>query len=380
MLRFVISVGPAQTLFLVGALTQYKKDTGRTDTTDVLLLAGHDLGNDGKRALSAMATAGWPWQEVLSFDPFLQPMNGQKHRRIRAEELDRTLHSFGVPDQIWFCMPHNIEEQVLMALFPHAELHLFEDGLGTYFDLYSIPRLLRHPRRVARYCSWAAIRHVRSAAPALRPAGQPLPRPPPDAGAPVPRAPRGYSLASEECPSLHRRDEVHAGGGGLAADGLEIGHRSHRGGPVRQTCADHGTIPVRTRSDLWKPECLLYEEVVRQYRASGYEVWWKEHPRARQPFGPRLQNLGCDVHAFSTNDALPIELFVREGMFDRSVAVSSTSLITLKRLYGVEPRTLIDRLPFPLPGSFHCARDMMSRHIAGIESDVESGRPALCVR
>lgn len=134
------------------------------------------------------------------------------------------------------------------------------------------------------------------------------------------------------------------------------------------------------RSDLWKPECLLYEEVVRQYRASGYEVWWKEHPRARQPFGPRLQNLGCDVHAFSTNDALPIELFVREGMFDRSVAVSSTSLITLKRLYGVEPRTLIDRLPFPLPGSFHCARDMMSRHIAGIESDVESGRPALCVR
>ena len=95
MLRFVISVGPAQTLFLVGALTQYKRDTGQADTTDVLLLAGHDLGAGGKRALSAMATAGWPWHEVLSFDSFLHPMEGQKHRRIRADELDRTVRIRG---------------------------------------------------------------------------------------------------------------------------------------------------------------------------------------------------------------------------------------------------------------------------------------------
>jgi hypothetical protein len=380
MLRFIISVGPAQTLFLVGALTQYRKDTGQTDTTDVLLLAGHELAGNGKRALSAMATAGWPWHEVLSFDPFLQSPHGQKHRRVRAGDLDRTLHSYGEPDQIWFCMPHNIEEQVLMAMFPRAELHLFEDGLGTYFDFYSIPRLLRHPKRVVRYCSWAAMRNVRS----LRRLGGPLAdRYPiraltrahlflvPHVDIPTHLKNVPYSVVETES----MREAVESLRTGLK---LDTSHVDMDPGVERVLLM--GQYLCGSRPDLWEQECQLYEHVVWKYRTLGYEVWWKEHPRARQPFGPRLQDLKCDVHAFSTNDAYPIELFVREGMFHRSVAVSSTSLITLKRLFGVEPRTLIDCLPFPLPGSFRYARDMMGRHIAGIESDFEFRRPGLCVR
>jgi hypothetical protein len=379
MLRFVISVGPAQTLFLIGALTQYRKDSGQEDTKDILLLAGHDLSNSGKQALSAMAAVGWPWHEVLSFDPYLQSVRGQKHRRIRAGDLDRTLHSYGEPDQIWFCMPHNVEEQVLMAMFPRAELHLFEDGLGTYFDLYSIPRLLRHPKRVVRCCSWAAMRNVRS----LRRLCGPL-----ATRYPVRSLTRAYLfLVPHVDIPTHLKNVpysiVETESMREAVESLRTGLRLDTAcldtDPLAKRMLLMGQYLCGSRPDLWEQECRLYEEVVQKYHASGYEVWWKEHPRARRPFGPRLENLGGDVHVFSTNDAYPIELFVRQGMFDKSVAISSTSLITLKRLYGTEPRTLIDCLPFPLPGSFHYAHEMISRHIAGVASDFETEPEEVCV-
>jgi hypothetical protein len=69
---------------------------------------------------------------------------------------------------------------------------------------------------------------------------------------------------------------------------------------------------------------------------------------------------------------------VKAGMFERSVAISSMSLITLKRLFGIEPRTIIDCLPFPLPVSFHYTYEMISRHIAGVQLDFGSTRPEFC--
>ncbi len=380
MLRFVISVGPAQTLFLIGALTQYRKDSGHADTKDVLLLAGHDLSAGGKQALSAMATVGWPWHEVLSFDPYLQPPQGDKRRCVRAGALERTLRGYGTPDQIWFCMPHNIEEQMLMAMFPRAELHLFEDGLGTYFDLYSIPRLLRHPKRVARYCSWAALRNVRSLRRLCGPRAARYPI------RPLTRA-HLFLIPHVDLPT-HLRNVpcsiVQTASMREAVEALRVGLRLDAAGvdmdPLGQRVLLMGQYLCGARTDLWEQEGRLYEEVARRYHGLGYEVWWKEHPRARQPFGPRLQGLGCHVRAFSTNDAYPIELFVREGMFAKSVAISSTSLITLQRLFGTEPRTLIDCLPFPLPGSFHYAHEMISRHIASVETDFEPERAELCVR
>jgi hypothetical protein len=368
MLRFMITVGPAQMLFLIGALIQYQSDSGRSDTTDILLLAGHELSENGKRALSAMASAGWPWHEVLSFDPYVQAVRGQKHRRIRVRDLDQALRRYGEPDQIWFCMPHNVEEQTLMAMFPRAELHLFEDGLGTYFDLYSVPRLFRHPKRMVRYCSWAAMRNVQSLRrlPGLASARYPIRSLTrahffllPHVDIPTHLRSVPYSVVQTES----MREAVTSFRIGLNLDvgaGMDAGARR---------ILLMGQYLCGSQADLWEPECRLYEDVVRQYDALGYEVWWKEHPRAKQPFGPRLQSLGCHVRAFNTHDSYPIELFVKEGLFDRSVAISSTSLITLKRLFGTEPRTIVDRLPFPLPDSFRYAREMMAGHIAGVEAD-----------
>ena len=64
----------------------------------------------------------------------------------------------------------------------------------------------------------------------------------------------------------------------------------------------------------------------------GYNVLWKEHPRAQRPFGNRLrQEFGGRLFTKKMNKLIPAEVFFTENKMAACISPHSTSLLLLSK-------------------------------------------------
>ena len=363
MIRIFIAHGTAQLLFLAGALSQYHENFSDLQFEDILLLSRQNAPENMRKAMFLMAKAVWAWRDIIWIDHLIRPSSPSYHRDVRTE-LNRILKDYGKPNHLWFCMPYEPVAQICMSLFKDSQLHLFDDGLGTYIDINSIGKLLLHPKRLMRFVGTNILKNSVVLRRLFQETIYKYPIKPvtcshlflaPEITIPdhLQRSP--ISLVSTS--AMRRIIELVKKE--LAISSLSANHFPHNSKRVLIM----GQYFSKLNPTWWEKELGIYNAVIKAYQDFGYDVWWKEHPKAIVPFREHLQRIGSRISVFESNDAYPIELFVSETMFQQTASVSSSSLFTLQKLYGIEPRTFVNLLPFDLPGTLAYANQIIKKSI-----------------
>ena len=110
-------------------------------------------------------------------------------------------------------------------------------------------------------------------------------------------------------------------------------------------------------------ELAIYDEAIALIVGRGYDVWWKEHPRAQEPF---FADLAAHAPAGRVREvdlpfALPVELVAERMGLAACVAGISTAIFYLPRLYGIPAFTFADALARVLDGRWALQNDLVRR-------------------
>ena len=210
-------------------------------------------------------------------------------------------------DQI--CVSHLSDDftQKTLKLFTRIPINLLFEGLAAYFPPPGAHSLISYIDRFIHY-------------------GRKLP--PPDY---VP-AERLVNLTTNSIAQAIQQTRL----------AMNIQYQNERLNPdqvvvlVGQHFYRHGLI---ARGD----EFDAYARYIEKEIAAGSQVLWKEHPRATEPFFPKLkQRFPHHLHAFQLDTILPIELIGEDIKDYQKVAgFSSNSLFNLEELFGIPAESLI---------------------------------------
>jgi hypothetical protein len=353
-------------LFLAASLAQYRRDFGDVEGTQILVLSGRNMTGSGREAMEKIARASWPWDRIEWIGDLVRRTDGGTWTMC-GESLSSRLMAMGKPGQLWFCMPNNLEEECASRCFPNAELHLYEDGLGTYSERFTTSQLLRHPRRLLKWIFVSGLRRSSM----LRRAW-----PNHSVVYPCRHLQRAYFLLVPELPvPVHLRHvsqsfvtrEIFLQTIRAIEVSGNIGLRKEIDASDRMKLLLMGQNWSDGRPGGWEQEYRIYQSIALNCVGSGYEVWWKEHPKAVRLFGPILMKDIKDIRQFEDRGDYPIELLIGEGDFYGALSASSTSLLTLSKLYGVKPYTFAHHIPFRLTDTIATAHSMLVNVVPPVE-------------
>ena len=314
--------------------------------------------------MSTMAKYVWPWLDIIWIHQSVRVETDRKDRNTGRQAISELLSSYECPEQLWCCMPNNVEAQILMSIFPRASLHLYEDGLGTYIDLHTPIRLLKHPNRLIKRSQTLLLQkqnwlrkifgHLANQYPVR------------------PITCLHLFLASELNLPSHLRyvtlSNISANAMletiGALREALSIDNSNLPKANAEKRVLITGQYYYDGISRAWQQEFEMHVHVIQFYQHRGYEVWWREHPKAQRPFSNEFSASGICVQTFDVNSCHPIELYIEKNMFQKHASVSSTTLYTLKKLYGIESRTYIDLIDFHIPGTFKYVKKLLKEGIS----------------
>jgi hypothetical protein len=370
--RVAFALGSWQIVALAAALAEADAhDEGHAACEDHLVLYETVPVSEAlKMAMREVGAAAWRWHSIVGAFERMASVR----RKIGQGEFDALKEGLrahlGLPriDELWLCFLARAPEKLLMEAYPDASVQVYEDGLFSYLpqpptpleaDPRSLPWPARAPaalrawldarrpvRRFRRHKHWLDPRH------AARIAGTWMLLadlwPPPQVLAQVPRhavAPerlrevlaacrRLPAVASYALPALPRPAVLVLG----------------------QTLSRWGAL---SRAD----ELAIYADAIALIVERGYDVWWKEHPRAQEPFFAEL-TAGAPAGRVREVDlpfALPVELVADRMGLAACVAGISTAIFYLPRLVGVPSFTFADALARVLDGRWALQNDLVRR-------------------
>jgi len=373
------AMGPAQVLLQCAAV----RSAGVAAAEVRMVLYGDRPAEKTRRVMECVARTAaadvkvvWA-DDVLDYDrlrrdPPMGPVAAALRERIGCDR----------PDEIWVCRLAGRPEQVAMAAYPSAGLVLCEDGLATYI---TYPRrltdLLVHPRRVGRSVRNAGVgvlcrlgRFRRSSLYRW----------------PIRPVTRAHLLLVDllEVPATLRRTAIEKIDGRaarsviadvLAAASPDVGPSASSTGARRvlmmgQCFSRWGTID----RDV---ELAVYRDVCRELTEGGFEILWKEHPKADRPFFEELSREFEQVtEPLAGLSAWPIEVLAPRLDVQIAVSLTSTAVLTLRAIHGIRGYTMARRLQPHLSArraeNERYAARFMARHVADVE-DLLADRAAV---
>lgn len=382
MMRVCAALGTWQIVMLAAALRQADREGHGGGGRDVLLLYGGAALTPGLRELMPrIARAAWPWSSVAWADDLLdrrQVPSIAEFRRLLGSIRGRAGAEGGHIDQLWCSKLWDSPEKLLCDAFPEAAVMLFEDGLNDYIprpirswrSLYGFDRpgrLIRRPRRLAgalrdriagRHRMTATqVRCVVDATHADRIARSYL-----SIADQVPLPPHlGRRPRSAICPDLLRR---------AVADSASavVGDMPPVGDPDR-------TVLVLGQC-FWRWGGLDRDAEIRACRAAvstlidrGYDVLWKDHPRADPPLADPVGR-GFPGGRFAPLDlppACPVELALGRIGAAAIASASSSALFYAPKISGILPYHLGAHFE-GLSGDFSTMCTLTSEHIPSLDA------------
>ena len=372
--RVGFALGSWQVVALAAALAEADAHDGAAPCEDHLVLYETVPVSEAlQTAMREVGAAARPWLRIV--DAF--ELMASVRRKIGQAEFDalkeRLRAHLGLAriDELWLCFLTRAPEKLLMDTYPEAAVQVYEDGLFSYLpqpptpaepEPRSLPLPARIPatlrawldarrpvRRFRRHKNWLDPRHAGRIAGAwmlladLWPPPQVLAHVPWHAVAPerlraVLAACRGLPAVTTYALPVLPRPSV-----------LVLG----------QTLSRWGAL---SRAD----ELAIYAEAVALIVERGYDVWWKEHPRAQEPFFADLvaRAPAGRVREVDLPFALPVELVAERMGLAACVAGISTAIFYLPRLYGIPAFTFADALARVLDGRWALQNDLVRRAAA----------------
>ena len=356
--RVGFALGSWQVVALAAGLAEAdaRAAPGRACEDHLVLYETVAVSDALKAAMREVGAAVRPWRSIVDAFDLLASVR----RRIGQRELEaligRLRRHLGLAriDELWLCWLTRPPEKLVAEAWPEARIHFFEDGLFSYLPQRPTPvepppaslpwpsrwlaRLrdgfdARRPvRRFRRYRSWLDPRHAGRVDAAWMLLADLWP--PPAELAAVPWhtvAPERLRATLAACCNL-------ADVAGFHPEPLQRPAFLVLG----QTLSRWGVL---TRAE----ELAVYAGAIATAIERGYDVWWKEHPRAQESFFADLAAaapLGR-LRELALPFALPVELVAERLQLAGCTAGVSTAIFYLPRLYGIAAFTFADALaPF----------------------------------
>lgn len=303
-----------------------------------------------KAAMHDVAAAVRPWRSIVDAFDFMAAVQ----RKIGQKEFDavqsRLRRHLGLEriDELWLCWLTRAPEKLVIDTYADARIHLYEDGLFSYLPQRPTPdepapssargRLAawldaRRPvRRFRRYKSWLDPRHAGRIDAAWMLLADLWP--PPATLAAVP----WHAVSADALRATLARCRVLPAVSAFALDP-----------PPRPAILVLGQTLSRWNALTRAQELAVYAGAIATAVERGYDVWWKEHPRAIAPFFADLAAAAPPgrVRELALPFALPVELVADRMHLAGCAAGISTAIYYLPRLYGLAAYTFADALaPF----------------------------------
>jgi hypothetical protein len=353
MVRVGFAVGSWQVISLAAALDEAADRPGGEPCEDHLVL--YETAEIGAALASAMrevAASVRPWRRVIeAFDLFRGVPRKPDQRRLDAL-IARVRERLGLDriDELWLCWVTRPAEKLIMEAYPDARVMLYEDGLTSYLPMACplrdadlgdaivaiAPKPVRRwldakrpARRFRRHRSRLDPAHLRRIDGAWMLLADCWPAPPPLRG--VPRHAVTRTTVADKLSACRSIASVAAFEAAVPDRPAVL--------LLGQTLSRWGALP---RDD----ELAIYDRAMGLALDRGYDVWWKEHPRAREPFYPELaaRHPGGRVRRLELPFALPVELVADRLRLAACISGISAALYYLARLCGIDGYTFADEL------------------------------------
>jgi hypothetical protein len=388
--RVAFALGSWQIVALAAALAEADAhDEGHAACEDHLVLYETVPVSEAlKTAMREVGAAAWRWHRIV--DAF--ELMASVRRKIGQAEFDamkeRLRAHLGLAriDELWLCFLARAPEKLVMESWPEAAVQVYEDGLFSYLPqpptpLEPEPRTLPWParlpaalrswldarrpvRRFRRHKSWLDPRHAERIAGSWMLLADLWP--PPQVLAHAPRhavAPERLRAALAACRSLPA----------VAAYALPA--------LPRPAVLVLGQTLSRWNALSRADELAIYAEVIDLIIGRGYDVWWKEHPRAQEPFFAELAARAPPgrLREVDLPFALPVELVADRMGLAACVAGISTAIFYLPRLYAVPSFSFADALARVLDGRWALQNELVRRTatpLAALPAAVATGPDA----
>ena len=317
--RLFIGKGTSQLLFLAASLNKNKK-IDRGNYRDILIFKGVNYELNLK-FYKKLISSIWTWHNLLFLDP--------EDENDYTDQIKKISKEYSQLNEIWVCMPFNRLEEELLCLYPSAKIVQYDDGLGSYvlpntfFEYLAKPSLLnKHLRlyfkRLFNFFK-KCLKLNFDAFPEL-----------------------GYKKKYRLFSNFHQKFNLYKKD--IIVDWIYLKEEILR-----------FDLKVKKISKSDKKTCLvlgqyfsLYGYLDRQEELNhylrlckfienqGYYIFWKEHPRNHNPFYNEIKQSIKSFENLSHSDGrdIPIELIASQLNIDLFVSVTSTSLITLNKLFN----------------------------------------------
>ncbi len=382
--RVAFALGSWQVVALAAALAEADAHEGAAVACEdhLVLYETVPVSEALKTAMREVGAAARPWHRIVDAFELMASVRrriGQAAFHSLKERLRQHLGLTRV-DELWLCFLTRAPEKLAMEAWPEAAVQVYEDGLFSYLpqpptpfepEPHSLtwparlPALLRSwldarlpVRRFRRHKRWLDPRHAARIAGTWMLLGDLWPRP--QVLAHVPR----HAVAAERlravlgaCRSLPA----------VAAYALPPLPR-----PavlvLGQTLSRWGAL---SRTD----ELAIYAGAIGLVLERGYDVWWKEHPRAQEPFFAELV-AGVPPGRMREVDlpfALPVELVAGSMGLAACVGGISTAIFYLPRLYGIPAYSFADALARVLDGRWALQNELVRSAAAPLAALPDAG-------
>lgn len=330
-----------------------------------------------KAAMHEVGAAVRPWRSIVDAFDLLASVQ----RRIGQRQLDglieRVRSHIGLAriDELWLCWLTRPPEKLVAEAWLEARIHFFEDGLFSYLPQRPTPiepppaslpwparwlaRLrdgldARRPvRRFRRYRSWLDPRHAARIDAAWMLLADLWPPPAELAAVPWQTvAPERLRATLANCRSLS------------SVAGFDVAPTQRPAFLVLgQTLSRWGVL---TRAE----ELAIYAGAIATAVERGYDVWWKEHPRAQQPFFADLAAAAPPgrLRELALPFALPVELVAERMQLAGCAAGISTAIFYLPRLYGIAAFTFADALAPHMRDRWALQNELVRRSAAALSA------------
>ena len=341
--RVGFALGSWQVVALAAGLAEAdaRAPAGRVCEDHLVLYETVAVSGALSAAMHEVGVAVRPWRSIVDAFALLASVR----RKIGQREFDalrsRLRAHLGLDriDELWLCWLTRAPEKLVLEAYPEARVHLFEDGLYSYLPQRPTPSApgpltrwldARRPvRRFRRHKSWLDPRHAARLDAAWMLLGDQWPAPAVFAGVPWHTVGadtlRAVLAACRSVPSV-------------AGFALDVTPRP-------------GVLVLGQTLSRWQAmtraeELAVYAGAIAIAVERGYDVWWKEHPRAQEPFFAELAASAPPgrLRELALPFALPVELVAGGMGLAGCVAGISTAIFYLPRLYGIPCFTFADAL------------------------------------
>ncbi len=272
--------------------------------------------------------------------------------------------------EVWLCRITRLNERLVLRAFPRARVQLYEDGVLSYLatregrapvaDDRGVVAALRGPleRR------WPALRLRRFR----------------------------HGLDPQDAARLAGFWSILGGGFALPPALAGVPRHDVPVATLRAAvaaCADRPAMRAFTPAPRERPavlvlgqalsrfhalpravEARVYADAVAQVLDRGYDVWWKEHPRAGQPFLDDVArgHAAGRVLPLELPFALPVELVAGRLHLAACVGGMTTALFYLPLLEGIAAHTFAPQLANALTGDWALQNAFIQQRVAPLSA------------